>query len=91
MEHEHRTVRIIGRVQGVMYRKHAMIEAQRLGLTGYVKNLSDGSVQLEAEGPSEKLDQLLAWCKTGPPLADVKDVTVREGPLRGFNGFGIQR
>lgn len=91
MEHVHRTIRIVGRVQGVMFRKHTVIEAQRLGLAGWVKNLPDGSVHAEAEGPLEKLDELIAWCRTGPPMAGVEDVFVTDGPLRGFTGFRIER
>lgn len=91
MQHVHRTIRIVGRVQGVMYRKHTLIEAQRLGLTGWVKNLPDGSVFVEAEGSPEKLDGFIAWCRTGPPLAGVEDVLISEGPLRGFTGFRIER
>ncbi|MBL7985971.1 MAG: acylphosphatase [Flavobacteriales bacterium] len=91
MEQVHRSIRVVGRVQGVMFRKHTMIEAQRLGLTGWVKNLPDGSVHIEAEGPAEKLDELVAWCRTGPPLAGVEDVHVSEGPLRGSTAFRIER
>jgi acylphosphatase len=69
---------VSGRVQGVSYRASTAHEARRLGLTGWVKNLDDGSVELEAQGSAEAVDQLLTWCKQGPPAARVTAVDVDE-------------
>lgn len=69
-------VRIQGVVQGVYYRASARDEAQRLGLTGWVRNTDDGDVLLEAQGPADRLDALVAWCWKGPPAARVDDVAV---------------
>jgi acylphosphatase len=69
-------VRIRGVVQGVYYRASARDEAQRLGLTGWVRNTDDGDVLLEAQGPADRLDALVAWCWKGPPAARVDDVAV---------------
>jgi acylphosphatase len=57
-----------------------MEKAQGLNLSGWVKNLADGSVELEAEGPRWALEQLVAWCRVGPPSARVDDVRARFGP-----------
>ncbi|MBA3396055.1 MAG: acylphosphatase [Deltaproteobacteria bacterium] len=75
-----RRVRAIvsGRVQGVSYRAATADEAQRLGVTGWVRNRRDGAVELEAEGDSEQIAALLAWCETGPPTARVTSVAVDE-------------
>lgn len=67
---------VSGRVQGVSYRASTAVEASRLGLVGWVKNLRNGGVELEAEGPREAVEALLAWCKDGPPAARVTGVAV---------------
>lgn len=76
MKEETRRIRLIirGRVQGVWYRGSAQEVARELGLTGWVRNLGDGSVELVAEGESPALEALKAWCREGPPLARVHDV-----------------
>lgn len=65
---------IVGRVQGVGYRMSTEIEAKQLGLTGWVRNLSDGRVEIMAQGKKEKLQAFEAWCHQGPPLACVDHV-----------------
>jgi acylphosphatase len=67
---------VSGRVQGVGFRASAQQVAQRLGLAGWVRNLADGRVELEAEGPPMVLDQLLAWLRKGPSLSRVDGVAV---------------
>ena len=76
MNGENRRIRLIirGRVQGVWYRGSAQEVARELGLTGWARNLGDGSVELVAEGGRPALEALKAWCKEGPPLARVHDV-----------------
>lgn len=69
---------VSGRVQGVSYRASALAEARRLGLVGWVRNLPDGRVELEAEGQADLVAQLLAWCRGGPPSARVTDVAVED-------------
>ena len=71
MNKERLLLRIRGKVQGVWYRASARERAQQLGVTGWVTNRPDGSVELCAEGPRPKLERLLAWCHQGPPAADV--------------------
>lgn len=78
--------RVRGRVQGVAYRASTRAQAQRLGLAGWVRNLPDGSVELEAEGNPEGIATLLAWCAKGPAFARVTAVDVEELPPAGDGG-----
>jgi acylphosphatase len=79
-----------GRVQGVFFRKTTLEEAERLGLTGFVKNRPDGAVEIEAEGEEEALEAFLAFCRRGPQHARVDDVTVRDHPAKGDVGFRVE-
>lgn len=67
---------ISGRVQGVAFRFFAQHEARVLGLTGWVRNLYDGRVEVVAEGERERLEQFLAELKKGPRLARVEKVEI---------------
>jgi len=83
---------ITGRVQGVFYRASAQEEALRLGLTGEVRNLPDESVEAIVEGPRERVEAFIAWCRRGPPAARVADVRVTWlEPRGGFRSFRITR
>ena len=66
--------RVTGRVQGVFYRASTVAEAERLGLVGWVRNEPDGSVLLEVQGPGDRVEELLGWCKLGPRGARVAGV-----------------
>ena len=68
---ERMVLRIRGKVQNVWFRASAREQAQQLGLTGWVANRPDGSVEVLAEGPRPKLERLMAWCHQGPPAASV--------------------
>lgn len=86
------SVRIRGTVQGVWYRASAREEARKLGVTGIVRNLPDGSVEVVAEGHRPALERLLAWCHQGPPAAQVNLVDSEWLPPSGeFDGFKIER
>ncbi len=65
---------VTGLVQGVNFRNYTRSEAVRLGLSGWVRNRRDGSVEVLAEGPRPALEQFLAWLHHGPPAAQVNDV-----------------
>jgi acylphosphatase len=67
---------VTGRVQGVAFRASTVEEARMHGLTGWVRNLADGAVELEAQGDEARITALLAWCAHGPPAARVAGVTV---------------
>ncbi|EXI80099.1 MAG: Acylphosphatase [Candidatus Accumulibacter appositus] len=74
-----RNLRIHGRVQGVGYRWSLSAEASRLGLSGWVRNRRDGSVEALVSGPREAIDALLVWAHRGPPMARVDSVCCNEG------------
>ena len=83
--------RVRGRVQGVAYRASTRAQAQRLGVAGWVRNLPDGSVELEAEGNPDAVAALLAWCEKGPAFARVSGVDVEElAPSGGGGAFEIR-
>ena len=69
---------VTGRVQGVFFRAATRQCASGLGLTGWVRNLDDGRVELVAEGDANRIEQLLAWCRLGPPRARVDLLTLNE-------------
>jgi acylphosphatase len=83
---------VTGRVQGVSYRASTADEASRLGVVGWVRNLPDGSVELEAEGDPARIAELLRWCEHGPPAARVTHVAVEErAPTGEDTQFAIHR
>jgi acylphosphatase len=84
-------IKVFGYVQGVFFRSNTRKVARKLGLTGYVKNIPDGTVYIEAEGPQEKLLELLKFCKHGPEHATVENVEYKfTTPTNEFKGFDYQ-
>lgn len=75
--------KVTGLVQGVFFRASTRDTARALGLNGWVQNMPDGSVELEAEGPEDKISQLVIWLNQGPQYARVRDVKVKEIPVTG--------
>jgi acylphosphatase len=83
---------VTGRVQGVSYRAATASEARRLGVVGWVRNRVDGSVELEVEGPEDRVAALLTWCEHGPPSARVERVATEEiAPTGKENAFSVLR
>jgi acylphosphatase len=82
---------ISGRVQGVGYRASTDWAAKQIGgLTGWVRNLDDGRVEAVVEGLREKIEDLIAWARKGPPAARVSDVDVAwEAATGEFRDFRI--
>ena len=91
MENQVRARAIIsGRVQGVFFRMETKRAADRIGVFGSVRNLKDGSVEAVFEGDQDRINEILDWCRQGPPHADVTDVTAIWSDFTGeFNGFNI--
>lgn len=84
-------LKIYGQVQGVFFRQSAKIEADKLGLKGWVRNDADGSVEALAVGLRDKLEEFINWCKNGPDAATVEKVDIAWS--RGdetFDGFEIK-
>lgn len=81
---------IEGRVQGVGFRYFVLHQARKLGVKGYVKNQSDGSVLVEAVGDESAVYRLMDLCRQGPPLARVTGFTVNEALFTEFEDFEIR-
>lgn len=82
---------VYGHVQGVFFRAFVADWAEELGLTGYVRNLPNGAVEVVAEGEREKLEKLLGQLKLGPPSARVEKVVTNWAEYRGtYSGFSIR-
>jgi acylphosphatase len=81
-----RNLNIFGRVQGVGFRYRFSEQAQRLGITGWVRNRRGGSVEAMIQGTPEAVEVLLAWARLGPPAARVErvEVSAAEGAFAGF-------
>jgi acylphosphatase len=80
---------VSGRVQGVFFRASAQAQAQRLGVTGWARNRSDGLVEVLACGDAEAVERFREWLNHGPPQAEVADVEVErrsfDASLEGFD------
>ncbi|MEV6630900.1 acylphosphatase [Actinoplanes sp. NPDC051470] len=86
----HRRVVVSGDVQGVFFRDTCRREAVRAGVTGWVRNLDDGTVEAVFEGSPEAVQLLLSWAHRGPLRATVTGVEVSDGPVEGFEGYEIR-
>jgi acylphosphatase len=76
-----------GRVQGVFFRESTRREAESLGLSGYAVNLSNGDVEVLACGDEEAVDRLALWLETGPPLANVNEISAEPAEPPEAAGF----
>ncbi len=84
-------VYVSGLVQGVAFRYSAVRQAKHLGITGWVKNLRDGRVELLLEGEEHAVLQMVEWCQHGPPSARITDVHTEEYPYSGkFLSFDVE-
>ncbi len=91
MERTRAYVLVSGTVQGVSYRANTRDTAREHGLDGWVSNLDDGRVEAVFEGSEERVEELVEWCQTGSPAADVEAVDVDYGEPEGLDGFEIRR
>ena len=78
-----------GRVQGVFFRDTARQQAQKLGLSGWVRNCADGTVEAVLEGDPHAVQEMLQELRSGPPRARVDRVEVTDEPPEGLSGFAI--
>jgi len=82
---------VSGQVQGVFFRAKTQQTAEELGLTGWVKNLSDGRVEAVFEGEKPQVEQMLKWAKSGPRGASVRDLELTWEDFKGeFSSFDIK-
>lgn len=92
MRHRRVHVWVSGRVQGVFFRAATRDQARALGISGWVRNLPDGGVEIVAEGDGRNVEAFLDWCRQGPPRARVDSVAVREeSPAGEFESFEVRR
>jgi acylphosphatase len=81
---------ITGDVQGVGFRQFVRYKARKFGVSGWVRNLSDGRVEAMLQGDKPVLEQMIAICRKGPPIAHVKDISITwEAPQQIFDNFTI--
>lgn len=83
-------INVAGKVQGVGFRWNSAKEARNRGINGFVKNLSDGSVYIEAEGTPYQLREFVEWCKKGPASGFVSSVKVDVLPPVNYTEFRIE-
>jgi len=82
---------VSGRVQGVCFRYYTREQASALGVTGFVRNLYDGRVEVVAEGAAEAIERLVLWCHEGPSMANVIEIEIsREEPSGEFTSFRVE-
>jgi acylphosphatase len=90
-DQEQAHVYVSGQVQGVFFRDSTREKAEQLGLAGWVKNLPDGRVEALFEGPTEKVREMVRWCKEGPSHAEVEDVdTEFEASQKDLTSFEVR-
>jgi acylphosphatase len=81
---------VSGRVQGVFFRDTARRRAEAAGVTGWVRNRSDGAVEAVFEGNPDRVEELVEFCRHGPSRAEVAKAEVTEEEPEGLSGFEIR-
>ena len=87
----HKKITVIGRVQGVGFRYSAKSVAEQFNIKGFVKNMPNKEVYIEAEGESEAIVDFIEWCHQGPPHARIDHVIVYDGIINYYNEFIVAR
>jgi len=83
-------IKVSGKVQNVGFRFYTKKTAKDLGVKGYVKNLPNGSVYIEAEAEDYVIEQFVEWCRKGPSWARVEKINIQENDLMNFRDFQIR-
>jgi acylphosphatase len=89
-ERVRRRVKVRGRVQGVFFRDSARERARAHGVSGWVRNCHDGTVEAVVEGPPDAVERVVRFFETGPPSARVEDVEVKDEAPEGLSGFEVR-
>jgi acylphosphatase len=87
----HLNIKVHGKVQGVYFRDSTKMVADQLGVKGWIRNESDGSIYIEAEGDDWILDNFLDWCEEGPERAEAQLVEKAESEMQNFQNFIIKK
>ncbi len=83
-------INVYGRVQNVGFRYYTHKKANEMGILGFVKNKSDGSVYIEVEGEEDRLNLFRNWISKGPQWANVENIKIQEQPIQGFKDFRVR-
>ena len=86
-----RKIRVYGRVQGVFFRQSAINQARSVGVTGWVRNASDGSVEAYVEGEAAAVGRMIEWMRHGPSEARVDHLTSEDVEPEDVTGFSVRR
>ena len=81
---------VSGKVQGVFFRDNARKKAIQLDLKGFARNLADGTVEVIAQGDSDKINELIDFIRKGPGKAKVKEVQIKNSEMENFDSFEIR-
>ena len=82
---------IEGRLQGMNFRYHTQQQAKKLGVTGFVRALSDGRIEIEVQGDQNKVEKILAWCQEEPQSSQIKSILYRyDEPYERYSDFNVR-
>ena len=87
---KHKNIQIFGRVQGVGFRYSARFAARNFGIKGYVRNMPDGSVYIEAEGQEKNISEFINWCREGTGSAYIEHINIEDAELKNFKFFDVR-
>ncbi len=79
-----------GHVQGVFFRDSLRERADAAGVSGSARNRNDGAVEVVLEGPPDAVEEVVSYCRSGPPQADVEDLEVSDHQPEGLSGFSVR-
>ncbi len=86
----HKNIRIFGMVQGVGFRYSARNIAASYGIKGYIRNMPDGSVYIESEGPEKNVTEFIKWCRKGSDFSFVDHIDIEDAVIKNYSTFEIR-